>query len=145
MRYLLDTNVCVVYLNGRSELVRDQLLSTSTEDMAVCSRNCFMGRFHSSNPTRTLERQQSFLARSVSRLFEDEAALLAGQIRAKLASSGTPGSYDLQIAAIALANNLILAAHNTREFRRIKELQYCFDQKSDRNRGALRMIKAILH
>ena len=50
--------------------------------------------------------------------------MLAGQIRAKLASVGTPiGSYDLQIAAIALANNLILVTHNTREFERVDGLQ----------------------
>jgi tRNA(fMet)-specific endonuclease VapC len=32
------------------------------------------------------------------------------------------GSYDLQIAAIALANNLILVTHNTREFERVEGL-----------------------
>ena len=37
---------------------------------------------------------------------------------------GTPiGSYDLQIAAIALANNLILVTHNTREFERVEGLK----------------------
>ncbi len=37
MRYLLDTNVCVMYLNSRSTLVRDRLLCVPLEDMAVCS------------------------------------------------------------------------------------------------------------
>ncbi|MFM6310562.1 MAG: type II toxin-antitoxin system VapC family toxin, partial [Dolichospermum sp.] len=42
----------------------------------------------------------------------------------RLASAGTPiGAYDLQIAAIALANNLILVTHNTREFERVDGLQ----------------------
>jgi tRNA(fMet)-specific endonuclease VapC len=41
-----------------------------------------------------------------------------------LAGTGTPiGSYDLQIAAIALANNLTLVTHNMREFERIEGLQ----------------------
>jgi len=41
-----------------------------------------------------------------------------GHIRAQLARKGTPiGPYDLQIAAIALVNNLILVTHNTREFK----------------------------
>lgn len=31
--------------------------------------------------------------------------------------------YDLQIAAIALANNLILVTHNTREFSRVDGLR----------------------
>ena len=127
MRYLLDTNVCVMYLNGRSASVRDRLLSKLSDDMTVCSvvkAELFYGAFRSKNPTRTLERQQAFLSRFVSLSFEDEAALLAGQIRAQLAGAGTPiGSYDLQIAAIALANNLILVTHNTREFERVDGLQ----------------------
>ena len=127
MRYLLDTNVCVMYLNGRSSARRDRLISTPIEDMAVCSvvkAELFYGAMRSNNPTRTLERQQDFLERFVSLSFGDEAALLFGQIRASLASAGTPiGPYDLQIAAIALANNLTLVTHNTREFERVRGLQ----------------------
>jgi tRNA(fMet)-specific endonuclease VapC len=127
MRYLLDTNVCVMYLNGRSNAVRDRLISTSIEDIAVCSvvkSELFYGAMRSNNPTKTLERQQEFLERFVSLPFGDESALLFGQIRARLASAGTPiGAYDLQIAAIALANNLTLVTHNTREFERVDGLQ----------------------
>lgn len=37
---------------------------------------------------------------------------------------GTPiRPYDLQIAAIALANNLILVTHNIREFSRVEGLK----------------------
>jgi tRNA(fMet)-specific endonuclease VapC len=127
MRYLLDTNVCVVYLNGRSSSVRDRLLVTPVEEIVVCSvvkAELFYGSFRSNNPKRTLERQQAFLSRFVSLPFQDEAALLAGEIRAELASAGTPiGSYDLQIAAIAVVNNLTLVTHNTREFERVDRLQ----------------------
>ena len=51
-------------------------------------------------------------------------APICGQIRAQLQKLGTPiGSYDLQIAAIALAHNLILVTHNTREFERVEGLK----------------------
>jgi len=84
----------------------------------------FYGAFRSNNPQRTLERQQAFLSQFISLPFQDEAALLAGRIRAKLANAGMPiGSYDLQIAAIALANNLTLVTHNIREFERVEGLQ----------------------
>jgi tRNA(fMet)-specific endonuclease VapC len=54
---------------------------------------------------------------------DDTAAKIFGAIRADLARKGTPiGPYDLQIAAIALANRLTLVTHNTREFGRIAEL-----------------------
>jgi predicted nucleic acid-binding protein len=53
-------------------------------------------------------------------LLDSEAAKIAGKIRTDLAARGTPiGSYDVQIAAIALANDLILVTHNTREFARV--------------------------
>lgn len=127
MRYLLDTNVCVMYLNGRSTAVRDRLLSIPTQDIAVCSvvkAELFYGAMRSNNSTRTLERQQDFLERFVSLPFEDEAAIVLGQIRARLVSAGTPiGAYDLQIGAIALVNNLTLVTHNTREFERVEGLQ----------------------
>ncbi len=45
-------------------------------------------------------------------------------IKSALPYSGTPiGAYDLQIAAIALASNLILVTHNIREFERVDGLQ----------------------
>ena len=110
MRYLLDTNVCVRFLNGRSAAVRDRLLATATEDIAVCSvvkAELFYGAMRSANPSRTLERQQAFLSRFVSLPFGDESAILFGRVRAQLAGAGTPiGPYDLQIASIALANGL---------------------------------------
>lgn len=127
MHYLLDTNVCVMYLNGRSISVRDRLRSIPAEEMAVCSvvkAELFYGAMRSNNSTRTLERQREFLDGFVSLPFDDEAAIVCGEIRARLASAGTLiGTFDLQIAAIALANNLMLVTHNTREFGRVDGLQ----------------------
>jgi tRNA(fMet)-specific endonuclease VapC len=60
----------------------------------------------------------------VSLPFDDQSAVIYGQIRAQLAVSGTPiGPNDLLIASIALANNLILVTHNTREFSRVEGLR----------------------
>ncbi len=45
------------------------------------------------------------------------------RIRAALKKAGTPiGPNDLLIAAIAVSQNCILVSHNTKEFRRIAEL-----------------------
>ena len=62
MKYLLDTNVCVGFLNQRRPLLTQRFLSVPTLD------------------------------------------------------------NDMQIAAIALANNLTLVTHNTAEFSRIPDL-----------------------
>lgn len=127
MRYLLDTNVCARYLNGRSMSIRNRFRSTSVSEMAVCSivkTELFYGAMRSNNPTRTLERQQEFLEQFVSLPFGDNAAIICAEMRSRLAVAGTPvGAYDLQIAAIALVHNLILVTHNTREFDRIDGLQ----------------------
>lgn len=127
MRYLLDTNVCIRYLNGRSPAVKERIRTTNREDIAVCSivkAELFYGAMRSNNPQRNLARQQQFLNSFISLPFDDCSALIYGEIRAQLTALGTPiGPNDLQIAAIALANNLILVTHNTREFSRVDGLQ----------------------
>lgn len=56
--------------------------------------------------------------------FDDAAAVVYAEIRAALAQAGKPiGPNDLQIAAIALANDLTLVTHNTREFSRVQGLK----------------------
>ena len=128
MIYLLDTNVCVRYLNGRSLAIRQRLEATDAADIAVCSvvkAELFYGANRSNNPQRTLANQQQFLNLFVSWPFSDEAAMVYGRIRAHLADLGTPiGGNDLQIAAIALVHDLILVTHNTEEFSRVPGLRW---------------------
>ena len=127
MIYLLDTNSCIGYLNGRSIGVLRRLQALPSQDVAVCSvvkAELFYGSMRSNNPARSLTQQQDFLNRFISLPFDDQSALIYGQIRAQLAASGTPiGPNDLLIASIALANNLILVTHNTREFSRVEGLR----------------------
>jgi tRNA(fMet)-specific endonuclease VapC len=125
--YLLDTNVCVQYLNGRSETIRERIQQTDASDIAVCSivkAELFYGAWRSQHPERNLARQQQFLNLFLSLPFDDEAAMVYGRIRANLAAQGTPiGSNDVQIAAIALANDLTLVTHNTGEFNCVSGLR----------------------
>ncbi len=127
LKYLLDTNACIRYITGRSVPLRDKLVATSAAEIAVCSivkAEMFYGSMKSQNPQKSLKEQNEFLEQFQSLPFDDEAALIFGEIRADLAKKGTPiGGYDLQIAAIALANNLTLVTHNTREFSRIGNLK----------------------
>ena len=56
--------------------------------------------------------------------FDSRDAEIYGIIRAELEYQGKPiGPYDLQLAAQALARELILVTNNTAEFSRIKELK----------------------
>ncbi len=127
MIFLLDTNVCVVYLNQPQSMVSVQLHRYQPQDIAVCSvvkSELFFGAMKSQRSEQTLAKQQHFLAPFQSLSFDDEAALIFSKIRADLQRQGKPiGPYDLQIAAIALANDLTLVTHNTREFSRINGLR----------------------
>ena len=125
-RYLLDANVCIRYMNGRSPAVRARLVSVERERVYVCSivkAEMFAGALRSNNPARSLERQRAFFAGFVSLPFDDLAAESYSQIRAHLLTIGTPiGANDMLIAAIAIANGLTLVTHNTDEFERIPGL-----------------------
>ncbi len=128
MIYLLDTNACIVYLNRRVSSVRQRLENLSPQNVTVCSivkAELFYGAMKSNNPERSLAKQQEFLNQFVSLPFDDQAAIIYSRIRAQLEALGTPiGAYDMQIAAIAIANNLILVTHNTREFSRVGDLRF---------------------
>ena len=57
--------------------------------------------------------------------FDDTAAEIYGRIRTRLEQAGAPiGPNDLMIAAIAVANDVVLVTHNTREFSRVEELKF---------------------
>ncbi|EDZ94416.1 PilT protein domain protein [Limnospira maxima CS-328] len=127
MRFLLDTNSCIIYLRGKN-LALKKRLEFYRKEVAVCSvvkAELFYGSMKSANPEKNLRLQTEFLSQFISLPFDDVAANLFGIIRSQLEFKGTPiGSYDLQIAAIALAHHLTLVTHNVREFSRVEGLQW---------------------
>jgi tRNA(fMet)-specific endonuclease VapC len=126
--YLLDTNVCIRYMNGRSPGVLQRLQALQPSEVVVCSvvkAELFYGAQRSGNPERSLATQRQFLQPYRSLPFDDAAAEIAGAIRAQLTQSGTPiGPYDVQIAAVALAHSCTLVTHNIREFGRVPALVF---------------------
>ncbi len=124
--YLLDTNACIGFLTGRAPGVLKRVKSLPPTEIAVCSvvkAELFYGAARSAAPERTLATQREFLERFASLDFDDRAAEVAGRIRGELAARGEIiGPYDLQIAAIAVANGLTLVTRNVREFGRVDGL-----------------------
>ena len=53
MKYLLDTNLCIIYLKGRNLNLKQKLESVAIQEIAVCSivkaELCF-GAMKSANP-----------------------------------------------------------------------------------------------
>ncbi len=127
MKRSLDTNACVRFLNGRSESVRRRLIVESQAEIVVCSvvrAELYFGAVKSAWPIKAFKVYDEFLSNYATASFDDEAARAYAQIRGRLERLGTPvGPFDMQIAAIALVNNLILVTHNTKEFSRIDGLK----------------------
>lgn len=126
MKYLLDTNTCIRYLNGHAPIIRSRLAAVPLADIAVCApvkAELYFGSARSQDPIRTLARQEAFLRIFISLPFDDDAARIYGRVRADLATRGSPiGANDLLIAATALTSGLILITHNTGEFSRVTGL-----------------------
>lgn len=126
MTYLLDTNVCIRLLNNTSMAVRNRLLIEQPENIYLCTVvqvELYYGAYRSTHPERNLVLLERFFQQFSILALDSQAARITGEIRAQLAALGTPiGPYDVQIAAIALANNLTLVTHNTSEFRRVQGL-----------------------
>ena len=127
MKYLLDTNAWIKLLNQANSTVKKKFANTSPIDIVLCSivkLELFYGAYKSTRKSANLELLNVLFLQFKSLHFNDEAAAICGNIRAQLHTLGKPvGPHDLQIAGIALANNLTLITHNTSEFSRITGLR----------------------
>jgi tRNA(fMet)-specific endonuclease VapC len=127
MQYLLDTNVCVDYLNGRYPAVTGAIRRASPDELCVSSvvvAELRYGAEKSEHRRRNHLRLDVFLSEVACVPFDGMAAAMFGRVRAALEARGTViGPYDLQIAAHALALGLVLVSDNVREFRRVKGLK----------------------
>jgi tRNA(fMet)-specific endonuclease VapC len=127
MKYLLDTNVCVDYLNGRYPPVARAIQESSPDDLCVSSvvvAELRYGAEKSTERRRNHARLDVFLAEIPCVDFDRHAASVYGRVRAALERRGTLiGPYDLQIAAHALALGVVLVSDNIREFRRVRRLR----------------------
>jgi len=127
MLYLPDTNVWINHLNPAPSSVRAKLSACPPSQIALCDvvkAELYYGAYKSARQEENLTLLETLFSEFASFAFDGEAAQIFGNIRADLARKGTPiGPYDLQIAAVALANDCILVTHNTGEFSRIAGLK----------------------
>lgn len=128
MIYLLDTNVCINLLNNSNAAIIDKLKQHKPHEIYLASIvqfELYYGAYKSSKREQNLVRLEKFFDQFTVLFFDHKSAKIAGKIRHQLNSLGTPiGAYDIQIASIAMANNLILITHNVKEFSRIEGLKY---------------------
>lgn len=126
MTYLLDTNAVIALMKNKQSVV-ERIRQVGRSELVICApveAELWFGVNKSNRLDENRRHLLNLLEWLPSLPFSGDATRLCGEIRADLARKGTPiGPYDLQIAAIALANDCILVTHNTGEFSRIAGLK----------------------
>jgi tRNA(fMet)-specific endonuclease VapC len=124
VKYLLDTNAIIRLTSGHPRLERKFQIS-DPDDFGIpviVRHELYFGAFKSRDVQTNLEKIRTLRFEIVP--FDDDDARRAGEIRANLRSMGTPiGPFDTLIAGQALARDLTLITHNTREFSRVAGLR----------------------
>lgn len=125
--YLLDTNICIYFMKNESPVLTEKILSCNPSELYVSSVTIFeleYGAAKSNWGDRTRRNLAMFLAPFTILPFTADDAVEAGNIRAFLEAKGTIiGPYDIQLAAQAISNKLVLLTHNTSEFSRVPKLK----------------------
>jgi tRNA(fMet)-specific endonuclease VapC len=129
--YLLDTNACIAVINGKPPSVRTRLRKEFGAEAkvfvsAIVAFELWYGVAKSARPAANAQLLTTFFAGPVGLLvFDDEDAKIGGAVRASLEAAGKPiGAYDLLIAGQALRHKLTLVTANSREFGRVKGLEW---------------------
>ena len=126
MRYLVDTDWVIHYLNGRAHIVtRIQELSPLGIAMSVISlAELYEGVYYSRNPLKSEQALHDFLSGVDLLGIDEEITRLFGRERGRLRAVGnTVGDFDLLIGATALHHDLTLLTNNRRHFELIEKLR----------------------
>jgi tRNA(fMet)-specific endonuclease VapC len=125
VKYLLDTNICVYFLN-QDKKITEKMRGIPVGDMAVSIitiAELQFGAFNSSKPKENLER-----IRYIRGMIKTIALTVAiteeyAKIKSILRRSGnTVDDFDILIGSTAIANNLILVTNNLQHFNRMDNL-----------------------
>lgn len=127
MKMMLDTNICIYLIKQQPPTVIERFLSHPVGAIGVSSITVAELAF-GVNKSRQMAKNrlalEQFLAPLEVAVFDHDAALSYGRVRARLEASGSPiGSMDLLIAAHALSLGVRLVTNNLREFRRVPGLK----------------------
>ena len=121
--YLLDSNICIFLIRNKTLLLRERIkmYSPSLLHLSVITvAELEYGAAKSKNPVKEHQTVLDFVSPFKIIDFKPNDAENFGLIRAYLEKKGTPiGPYDMEIAAQAMTNNLIVVTNNVGEFERV--------------------------
>ena len=121
--YLLDTNICIFLIRNKSLFLREKIKMFSLSLLhlsAITVAELEYGAAKSQNPVKEHQAVLDFVSPFKIIDFNPKDAENFGLIRSYLEKKGTPiGPYDMEIAAQAMTNNLIVVTNNVGEFERV--------------------------
>ena len=126
--YLLDTNTISYFIKGiHPALIRRMDKATQAQTIVtsvICRAELRYGQSLMARDDKRRTAIELMLHELPALPWTSAAADRYGEIRANLKRQGTPiGELDTQIAAHALAEDLILVTHNTRHFEKVPGLK----------------------
>lgn len=126
---LLDTDICIDIIRGRDTALIDRLATAEDAVLAISSitlAELEFGAANSSDPERNHLAVTLFASAFDIVPFDSRHARTYGEIRTYLSRKGMMiGPHDLQIAAQALSEGMMVMTRNMREFSRIPGLIIC--------------------
>ena len=114
MKFLLDTNICIHYLNGRHSGLTERLLAAGPSRLAISSLTVAELRFgaaRSARPEENDARVDRFVAELKTIPFDDSCARHFARLKADQVATGKPiPDFDAAIAATALARGMVVVS-----------------------------------
>ncbi|MBX3069310.1 MAG: type II toxin-antitoxin system VapC family toxin [Thermomicrobiales bacterium] len=127
MRYLIDSDILVSYLEGAREAIQlvDGLVPLGVSLSIVTYMETYQGVLRASNPALSERRHATITARMGVLPFTETTARTCARLRHQLLGDGRrirDRSLDLMIAATAIEHNLILLTRNLADYRDVPGL-----------------------
>ncbi|OPX25461.1 MAG: twitching motility protein PilT [Candidatus Latescibacteria bacterium 4484_107] len=126
MSYLLDTDICIYWLNGREEIKRKvKEVGENDLNMAIITLGELRyGAYYSERVDRNLKRIDDFLGKIKVIPLNEASMDKFGQIKADLRRQGKLiEDLDMLIASVAIVKDCVLVTNNTNHFKRIAGLK----------------------
>ena len=125
--YLLDTNICIYIIKKKPIEVFKRFKQLEIGTLKISSitvAELYFGAYNSQNIEKNIETVKNFLLPFKTVDFDKKAGIEYARIKADLRKKGQViGELDMQIAGIALSNNLVLVTNNEKEFIRVNNLK----------------------
>jgi tRNA(fMet)-specific endonuclease VapC len=126
--YMLDTNIVSYFIKGTNLLLYQRVKQVLQDHNAVISAvtraELRYGQALMAASDKRRERIDLFLDDTPALPWTAAAADFYGQLKTQLRQQGTPiGELDTQIAAQALAEQLVFVTHNTKHFENVMGLK----------------------